>query len=256
MTAETAYALLAGFFGLAFGSFLNVCAFRWPNDESVIRPPSRCPGCGKLIRWYDNVPVLAWIWLRGRCRDCGEPVSIQYPLVEAATGAIWAGMFFLHGPTFEAARAAIFLTLLLGIAVSDARYYIIPDQFSLGGLAIGLGLSALEGGITLQESVIGAAVGYGVLLAVAVIGKRIFKKDAMGGGDVKMLAMIGAFLGPWGVALTLFLGSLFGAVIFGPISMKTKKLVPFGIFLAIGAGVTFGWGDLIIDWYLTFVGIR
>jgi leader peptidase (prepilin peptidase)/N-methyltransferase len=251
-------AIAAGAFGLLLGSFRNVCTLRWPKNESVVSPPSHCGSCEARIRWFDNIPVLSWVLLRGRCRSCDVRISAQYPLVELATGLIWAGVFLRLGLEPEALRGAVFLTLLFGIALTDARFYIIPDQFSLGGLFLGLALagwiSYLGGTATpLIQAGAGAMLGFGLLLAVAIGGKALFKKDAMGGGDIKMMAMVGSFLGGAGVLLTLFLGALFGAVIFGPISMKTGKLVPFGIFLAAGAAVTFAWGDMILDWY--FVNI-
>ena len=242
---------LAGLVGLMIGSFLNVCTLRWPEDESVVFPGSHCPKCGEPIRWYDNVPVLSYVLLRGRCRACREPISLQYPLVELATGLVWAGMFSYAGLSFEALRGTLLLTILFGIALTDARFYIIPDQFSLGGLVLGLGLAFLPGGIDALDALIGAIVGFGLLGSVAVVGKWMLKKDAMGLGDIKMMAMVGAFLGWAGVLLTVFLGALLGAVIFGPISYKTKKLVPFGIFLAAAAAITYGFGSEIIDWYLT-----
>ena len=242
---------LAGLVGLMIGSFLNVCTLRWPEDESVVFPGSHCPKCGEPIRWYDNVPVLGYVLLRGRCRACREPISLQYPLVELATGLVWTGMFSYAGLSFEALRGTLFLTILFGIALTDARFYIIPDQFSLGGLVLGLGLAFLPGGIDALDALIGAIVGFGLLGSVAVVGKWMLKKDAMGLGDIKMMAMVGAFLGWAGVLLTVFLGALLGAVIFGPISYKTKKLVPFGIFLAAAAAITYGFGSEIIDWYLT-----
>ncbi len=242
---------LAGLVGLMIGSFLNVCTLRWPEDESVVFPGSHCPKCGEPIRWYDNVPVLGYVLLRGRCRACREPISLQYPLVELATGLVWAGMFSYAGLSFEVLRGTLLLTILFGIALTDARFYIIPDQFSLGGLVLGLGLAFLPGGIDALDALIGAIVGFGLLGSVAVVGKWMLKKDAMGLGDIKMMAMVGAFLGWAGVLLTVFLGALLGAVIFGPISYKTKKLVPFGIFLAAAAAITYGFGSEIIDWYLT-----
>ena len=242
---------LAGLVGLMIGSFLNVCTLRWPEDESAVFPGSHCPKCGEPIRWYDNVPVLGYVLLRGRCRACREPISLQYPLVELATGIVWAGMFSYAGLSFEALRGTLLLTILFGIALTDARFYIIPDQFSLGGLVLGLGLAFLPGGIDALDALIGAIVGFGLLGSVAVVGKWMLKKDAMGLGDIKMMAMVGAFLGWAGVLLTVFLGALLGAVIFGPISYKTKKLVPFGIFLAAAAAITYGFGSEIIDWYLT-----
>jgi leader peptidase (prepilin peptidase)/N-methyltransferase len=244
-----AVALIAGVFGLLLGSFMNVCTLRWPTDESVIRPPSHCPGCQSPIQWFDNIPVLSYLILRGRCRTCRASISPQYPMVELATGLIWAGTFWQFGPSFEAARGAVFLTILLGIAITDARFYIIPDQFSLGGGVLGLALAPLPGGLRLTEAVLGAVVGFSILWVVAKVGTWVFKKDAMGGGDLKMMGMVGAFLGLPGVLLTLFLGALLGSVVFGPISWKTGKLVPFGIFLAAGAAVAYGWGDYLIGWY-------
>lgn len=244
--------LAAGLFGLALGSFLNVCSIRWPRDESVISPPSACPECGEAIRWRDNVPVLGWLLLRGRCRSCGTGISVQYPLVELATGLIWVGMVLLYGLEWEALRGAVFLTILLGIAASDARFYIIPDQFTLGGAVLGFLFSFVSAEITWLESLVGAGGGFLLLWFVAWIGEKLFGKEAMGGGDIKMMLLIGAFLGGWGTALSLFLGAVLGALIFGPISMKTGRLVPFGIFLAAGAALTYGWGDLLIAWYMSW----
>jgi leader peptidase (prepilin peptidase)/N-methyltransferase len=240
----------AGIVGACVGSFLNVCVYRWPEDRSVVSPPSSCPNCGTRIKWYDNVPVLGWMWLRGKCRACGTPISIQYPLVELLTAALWVMAAWRFGATWQTLSVALFFTILLGIALSDARTYIIPDQFTLGGLVIGLALSFAPGGITWKDAFLGAALGYGLLWLVAVLGEWAFKKPAMGGGDIKMMAMVGAFLGPMGVLLTIFLGALFGTLIFAPISMRTGKLVPFGIFLALGAAITEPFGQAMIDWYV------
>jgi leader peptidase (prepilin peptidase)/N-methyltransferase len=245
----------AGLVGAAVGSFLNVCVYRWPEGLSVVRPPSRCPACETPIRWFDNVPVLGWLWLRGRCRACGVRISVQYPLIELFTASLWVAAAVRFGWSWQALSTAIFFTLLLGIALTDARTYIIPDEFTLGGLVIGLALSFAPGGITPLNAALGAALGFGLLYAVAVAGEWVFKKPAMGGGDIKMMAMVGAFLEPTGVLLTVFLGALAGTLIFGPISMKTKKLVPFGIFLALGAAIAEPWGAVITDWYATnFLG--
>lgn len=246
----------AGLVGLMLGSFLNVCTLRWPSEESVVSPPSHCPGCGTAIRWYDNIPLLSYVVLRGKCRFCGASISPQYPIVELATGLIWAGCFMQYGLSAESARGAMFLTILLGIAITDARFYIIPDQFSLGGGLLGLALAPFPGGLTALEALLGAGVGFGVLWLVAKVGTRLFKKEAMGGGDLKMMGMVGAFLGVPGVLLTLFLGALLGSVVFGPISWKTGKLVPFGIFLAVGASISYGWGERLLHWYaMNFLGM-
>ena len=238
--------------GALIGSFLNVCILRWGAEpkESIVRPPSHCPRCGKGLRWYENVPVLSWLLLRGRCSGCGEPISIMYPLIELATAAIWGYMAWRHGLTLEALRGAVFGTILLGIAMTDARRYIIPDEFSWGGLVIGL-LFSLAGGLPgLTTALIGAAVGFGLLWIVGTVGTWVFKEDAMGGGDVKMMAMVGAFLGWQGVLLTIFLGALTGSLVFVPLLLAgQKKLVPFGIFLAIGAAIAYEFGPAILGWY-------
>lgn len=235
--------------GAAIGSFLNVCVYRWPAGESVVAPRSRCPECLTPIGWRDNVPILSYLLLRGRCRGCGTRISLQYPLVELTTALLWIVAAVRFGWSWQTVAVAVFYTLLFGIAMTDARTYTIPDQFSLGGLVLGLLLAFAPGGITPLRAVIGAATGFALLYAVAVVGEWAFKKPAMGGGDIKMMAMVGAFLGPVGVLLTVFLGALVGTVIFGPISWKTEKLVPFGIFLAVGAAVTEGWGAVLVDWY-------
>lgn len=253
LLSEYGLVLLAGCLGAALGSFLNVCIYRWPNEESVVRPPSRCGSCGAPVRWRHNVPVLSYLFLRGRCADCGTRISVQYPLVEIVVALVWAGLAAVWGFHPEVLRGGLFLTILLGISLTDARTYIIPDEFSLGGMFLGLATAPLAGGIDLIQSVAGAALGLGLLWVIAVVGRWLFKKDAMGGGDVKMMAMVGAFLGPLGVLLTLFLGALVGSVIFGPVALKTKRLVPFGIFLGVGAVVTYGWGQAIISWYLASV---
>lgn len=239
----------AALVGVAVGSFLNVCIYRLPEGESVVRPRSRCPECGAGIGWRDNIPVLSWVLLRGRCRGCGTGISIQYPLVELVTMAVWLAAAARYGASWQTLSVAVFFTLLLGIALTDARTYIIPDEFTLGGLAAGLALSLAPGGPTFVQSITGAAVGFGFLYGAAVLGEWWLEKPAMGGGDIKMMAMVGAFLGPLGAVLTIFLGALVGTIIFLPISLKTQKLVPFGIFLAVGAGVTEGWGDALITWY-------
>jgi leader peptidase (prepilin peptidase) / N-methyltransferase len=253
----------AGVFGLLFGSFLNVCSLRWPMDESIVSPGSRCPNCGESVRWYDNVPVLSWLILRGKCRFCEEPISVQYPLVELATGLMWAGVFAVHGPTPEALRGAVFLTILFGISISDARFYIIPDEFSIGGAVVGFLMAFFPGGLTWIQSLIGAGVGFGVLWFVGVTGTWLIKKlspgrleeagvdQAMGGGDVKMMMMVGAFVGAWGVGLTIFLGSVLALLVFGPIASFSKRLIPLGVFLAAAGAIAYGWGDQMIQWYLT-----
>ena len=257
MEPDAIYIILAGLLGAVFGSFLNVCILRWGAEpkQSVVRPASRCPKCGAGLRWHDNIPVVSWLVLRARCRGCGEPISIQYPLVELATALLWAFMVWRYGPGLEAARGAVFGTILLGIAMTDARAYIIPDEFTLGGLVVGIVFALAAGRQPLITAVLGAAVGFGLLWLVAILGEWMFKQEAMGGGDIKMMAMVGAFLGWQGTLLTIFLGALIGSLIFVPLTLAGhKKLVPFGIFLAIGAGATYLVGPALLAWYGGFVG--
>ncbi len=239
--------------GAMFGSFLNVLILRLPKDQSVVHPRSRCPKCESLIAWYDNIPVLSWIVLGGKCRHCREPISAQYPIIEAVTGVLWVAALWYYGYTLTGLSAAVFGTMLLGIAVTDARHYLIPNEYTLGGLIIGL-LFALRGGVAgTVDALIGAAVGFGVLYLVAVLGAKAFGKEAMGGGDIKMMAMVGAFTGWKGVLLTIFGGSLLGTLVFVPLSLKHKRLVPFGVFLAPAAALAFVFGETIVQWYWNFV---
>lgn len=255
MPGDPVIALLGALFGAVLGSFLNVCILRLPAQLSVVTPRSRCPRCGYVLRWYDNIPMASWLMLRGKCRSCRAPISIQYPLVELVTALIWAAFAWWLGPTQEMVRGGLFFTLLLGIAMTDAREYIIPDEFSLGGLVLGL-LFALDGGFhAIGLAILGAVLGFALLYLVALAGKAMFKEEAMGGGDIKMMAMVGAFTGWTGVLLTIFLGSLLGTLIFVPLHLiGKKKLVPFGVFLALGAAVTYLWGPAIVEWYKSYVG--
>jgi leader peptidase (prepilin peptidase)/N-methyltransferase len=247
--------LLAGVgaLGLAVGSFLNVCILRLPHDRSLLRPPSSCPACGRQIAWRDNIPVVSWLLLRGKCRACAAPISVQYPLIEVAVAALWIGATLAYGPTLRALAAALLGTLLLGIAVTDARHYLIPNEFTWGGLALGLLLALGGGAQTFLQALLGASAGFGLLYGVAVTGAWLFKEEAMGGGDVKMMAMVGAFVGWQGVLLTLFSGALLGLLIFVPFTLRRKRLVPFGVFLAMGAALTFVFGDVIVAWYGHFL---
>lgn len=250
--------LIAALFGLIFGSFLNVCIVRWGAEpkQSVVRPPSRCPRCGTGLRPYDNIPVVSWLLLRGKCRSCGLPISPMYPVVELATAAIWAFMVWRDGATLHALTGAVFFTILLGIALTDLRAYLIPDEFSLGGLALGLVLALAGGLASLGQAVLGAAVGFALLWLIGWLGAIVFRKEAMGGGDVKMMAMVGAFTGWQGTLVSIFLGAVLGTLIFVPITFfKRDKLVPFGIFLALGAAAAWLAGPALIAWYRSYAGI-
>ncbi|MCI0433484.1 MAG: prepilin peptidase [Gemmatimonadetes bacterium] len=247
--------------GLIVGSFLNVCIMRWPAEESVIRPRSRCPGCSAPIAAYDNIPVLSWLVLRGACRQCRAPISVQYPIIELATGLIWLGAAIRFGASVQALHSAAFLTILLGIAMTDALEMVIPDQFSLGGTALGLALAALPGDPAIVGAVVGAVVSYVLLWAIKVVAERMFRKPALGVGDIHMMAMVGAYLGTGGALLTILLGALLGLLIGVPLMWRRDRLkpmntyLPLGTFLALGAAVAHAWGDRLIAWYLSvFLG--
>jgi leader peptidase (prepilin peptidase) / N-methyltransferase len=214
----------AGLFGACIGSFLNVCIFRWGVEpkQSVVRPPSRCPRCGHGLAWYENVPIVSWIILRGRCRGCSLPISIQYPLIELATAIIWAWSVWRFGLSWTAASAAVFATILLGIAMTDAREYIIPHEFTYGGMGLGLLFSLADGPAGFVASLQGMIFGAGLLYLIGAIGGFLAGRDAMGGGDVAMMAMVGAFLGWESVCATIFLGSCVG-VILHLISLASRK---------------------------------
>lgn len=259
MLAEWYVLLAAALVGASIGSFLNVCIYRWPEELSVIRPPSRCPACETPLAWRDNVPIAGWLLLRGRCRHCGVGISAQYPMIELAVALIWVASVARFGVDFEALRSATFLTILLGIAMTDARAMVIPDQFTLIGAALGLALAFAPGGITPFNAVMGAAVGYVLLWAVKLAAEKALRKPALGVGDIHMMLLVGAFTGVAGMLLTLMLGSLLGVIIGVPLSALRGRLtalgtyLPLGTFLAMGAAITYVWGPALIDWYLGLV---
>jgi leader peptidase (prepilin peptidase) / N-methyltransferase len=251
--------VLAGTLGAAVGSFLNVCIYRWPAEQSVIRPPSRCPACEHQLGWRDNIPIVGWLILRGRCRYCGTGVSAQYPIIEATTALIWIAAVARFGVSFDALHSALFLTILLGIAMTDAREMVIPDQFTLVGAGIGLALAAAPGGISLLQALIGAATGFVLLWAVKLGAEKALGKPALGVGDIHMMLLVGAFLGAPGMLLTLMLGSVFGLLLGVPLTWVRGQFavmntyLPLGTFLALGAAVAHIWGPTIISAYLRFI---
>lgn len=248
--------------GAALGSFLNVCIYRLPAEKSVVAPPSTCGACGQRIRWHDNIPILGFLVLRGRCRACGAPISVQYPIIELACGLIWLAAAVRFGLSWDAVHSATFLTLLLGIAMTDAREMVIPDQFTVIGGFFGSALAAIPGGLPLTDSLIGAFFAYALLWAVKYIAEKILKKPALGVGDIHMMAMVGAFLGPAGALLTLMLGSVLGLLLGVPIQWVRGRLsplstyLPLGVFLAMGAAFAHVWGQPLIGWYMrTILGL-
>ena len=256
-------AAFLGVVGLVVGSFLNVCIYRLPNEESVVNPPSHCPKCNTRLRGQDMVPVLSWLFLRGKCRYCGEKVSAQYAIVELATSALFVGVFLASGdwtPTFPTIMDIIFCTALLGAFVADLNTYLLPDEFTIvAGLAafareIGLWFTAPEkvtqlitiqtGGAEFQLPI--SALGGAVLAAVSfwllgILATKVFKKDALGFGDVKLMLALGARVGAtWALLAISLLAVLVGAVLsvllMSTGKMKRDSIIPFGPFLA-GAGI-------------------
>jgi leader peptidase (prepilin peptidase)/N-methyltransferase len=270
------YAFLVG---SMFGSFLNVCIARWPRDLSIVRPRSRCPHCGHQLAWFENIPLLSWMVLRARCRCCDESISVQYPFVELVVALWWMWSVMQFGPSLLALRLAVFGTILLGVAVTDWQHYLIPDGFTVFGLFWTLatslaGLFLFEQGpfVDPLEAIVGACAGAGLVAIIGWLGEVALKKEAMGMGDVTLMAFAGAALGPTRAILTVFLGAMLGAVAFPliiyPLSRMKRAvphdqtelalgssafqmpLVPFGVFLAPAALATLLWGDAVRAWLL------
>jgi leader peptidase (prepilin peptidase)/N-methyltransferase len=201
--------------GAALGSFLNVCILRWGAEpkQSVMRPPSRCPGCGHAIRWYENIPILSWLFLRGKCSGCGARISPMYPLIEASTALLWGGSVAVLGLGLPAIELAVASTLLLGIAVSDARAFIIPHEFSIGGTAVALAFAAWPEPAGALDAARGALFGAGLVLLVGEVTELVLGQEAMGGGDCALMGMVGAFFGWESVWPVLALGAFIGIVL-------------------------------------------
>jgi leader peptidase (prepilin peptidase)/N-methyltransferase len=236
-------------FGLVIGSFLNVVIARLPEGRSVWRPRSACPGCGALIAWQDNIPVLSFLALRGRCRGCHMAIPWRYPIVEVATGAGFTLVYVHFGPTLDFGVAAALLAALIAITAIDLRHQIIPDAITLPGIPAGVVASLATGRVTWLESLLGIVVGGGIFFVIIVA-----SRGGMGGGDMKLGAMLGAFLG-WKLGLlAVLLGVLTGggvAVCLLLLGRKGRKdAIPFGPFLALGGAIALLWGDKILGWYL------
>ncbi len=251
-------------FGSLIGSFLNVCIYRVPEGRSIVTPSSRCSSCGTPVRFYDNIPILSYIILGGKCRDCKTKLSFQYPFVEFLNAALYVLALHLFGPDSISVLAVylVFISTLIVIFFIDLEHQIIPNSITLPGIPIAvlLGSFVLPDPFNPSEklgftsSVIGFIAGGGSFYLIAVIGKAILKKDAMGGGDIKMMAMVGGLLGWKAIILTTFVGSLFGSIIgVALITIKGREWgskIPFGPYLALGALVSLFWGHDILRWYL------
>ena len=242
-------------FGLAVGSFLNVVIYRLPRGKSLIRPGSTCPSCGKPIRFYDNIPVISFLVLRRRCRHCGEKISWRYPLVELLTAILFTLVASKYGFSLQSFGYILLTAMLIAITFIDLEHFIIPDYITIPGAILGLILAVFSGHIAILNAVIGLLVGGVSLLLIGVIGDKLFKKESMGGGDIKLSALLGAYLGWQQVIFVLVCASFFGAVIGLAgilISKRVKetRLIPFGPFLALGALVSIFFGQYLIDLYV------
>jgi len=275
MLGSPTVGLIAFIVGASIGSFLNVCVARWPKELSVVSPRSRCPNCGHQIAWFENIPLVSWLALRARCRGCAERISARYPIVELGVALGWLASVVAFGPNLTALRVAVFGTILLGVMLTDAAEYVIPDGFTafgllwalvMAGVALALGETSPFAG--LYDAAIGACVGAEAIAIAGWLGEMAFKKEAMGFGDVTLMAMVGAHLGIGRTFLTVFFGAALGAVSFlgvvYPVAYVRSRragtefdppLVPFGVFLAPAAMIALLWGGALIDWYRGLIGL-
>ena len=246
---QTLTLVFAGLLGLILGSFFNVCIYRIPQGKSIVWPGSFCPKCNTPIKWYDNIPLLSYLLLRGKCRQCKAPISMQYPLVELVTGILTVLFVWKLGISVWTAVQLTAVYFLIILSVIDLELMIIPDRFSLGLIVLGVAFAWCNPNFhglwweKILASLLGAGVGLFGVLAIALLGTWIFKKEAMGGGDVKLMAGIGAFIGWQGVITTVVMGSFFGLVyaVYAMIRYRKKggDAIPFGPFLSLGALVNF-----------------
>lgn len=249
--------------GLFVGSFLNVCIWRLPREEQVVRGRSRCPACRRTIAWHDNIPVVSFMLLRGRCRACGIRISWRYPLVELITGVAIAATAARWGLTVPGCVYAVLTCALITASFIDASEQIIPDVITLPGVALAVAASVAWPSLhqasghpeALGLSLLGALAGGGSIWGMGALGQWCFKKEAMGGGDVKLMALLGALLGWQRILLVFFLAPILGSVVGLPMKLRHgDELIPYGPFLSVAALVALWWGDGMIAWYWHTVG--
>jgi leader peptidase (prepilin peptidase) / N-methyltransferase len=249
----TRWLVFAAILGSTIGSFLNVCIYRLPRRESIVWPRSSCPHCRRELAWYENLPILSYLALRARCRTCREPISIRYPIVEALTAAMFAGAAWYYGPSILLVSRLLFGCALIVLFAIDLEHHLLPNAITLPGIVIGFVFS-LVADPGWQASLVGIVLGGGLLYAIAEAYYRIRHEEGLGMGDVKMLAMIGAFIGWQLTLLTLVIASLVGSLVgMGLIATgrgSMKYALPFGTFLALGAAVAAVLGPGFLDWYL------
>ncbi|MBW1805533.1 MAG: prepilin peptidase [Deltaproteobacteria bacterium] len=253
MALNSTMTVFSFLFGMILGSFLNVCIYRVPRKRSIVNPPSSCPQCGEGIRFYDNIPVISYIMLMGRCRNCRQSIPVQYPLVELIAGLLSLSLFTRYGLSSSYPLYLLFSLSLVVISFIDLQHKIIPDVISLPGIVCGLAASIIFGQISWLDSLIGIIAGGGVLYLIAVIFERMTGKVGMGGGDIKLLAMIGAWMGWPALPFVVLISSLTGVII-GSVSLLLSRKglrtrIPFGPFLAIGALAYLFFGRELVSWY-------
>jgi leader peptidase (prepilin peptidase) / N-methyltransferase len=263
MDTPLPFILLSGLLGLMAGSFFNVVIYRMPRGESVVWPPSKCQSCGYRIPFYLNVPVFAWLALRGKCKSCGAPISAQYPFIEALTGAAAAGLaaFFAYArPGSDAGFQIAFAYLALAsipIFVIDIRHFLIPDLLTYPGIVLGLALSFLPGGLTPRESLIGAAGAGGILWLIGYAASLLLRKDAMGLGDVKLTAMAGALFGIQTALFGLIFASVLGCLVGVPMlllrRLNESRHIPFGPYICVGTALAAFYAEPVLGWYLGLI---
>jgi leader peptidase (prepilin peptidase) / N-methyltransferase len=251
---QTTLLLFSFVLGAVIGSFLNVCICRLPAGESIAYPASRCPHCQAAIRWYQNIPILSYLLLWGRCANCRCGISSRYPLVEALTGALFVLIFLSFGVQWATPVYWLFAAALVVVTFIDLDHQIIPDVISLPGIPIGFLAVFGVPWISWSDSLLGILAGGGSLFLVAASYQLLTKKEGMGGGDIKLLAMIGAFLGWQAVLPVIFISSFIGSLVGVPLMLIKKAdrrlAIPFGPFLALGALVYLLWGRMLLRWYL------
>ncbi len=245
--------IYSALFGLALGSFVNVCIYRIPLKKSIVFPPSSCPKCGNKIKFYDNIPLISYIILLGKCRHCRTPLAWHYPFVEVVVGLLSVAIFIRYGLDYQYFLYLVFVASLVAISIIDLQHQIIPDVISLPGIVAGLAVALLPGGVTWLDSLIGIFAGGGSLYLVAVVYEKLTGKEGMGGGDIKLLAMIGAWMGWQYLHFVVLLSSFAGVMVGVPLLLLAGKglrvRIPFGPFLASGALLCFFFGNEIMNWY-------
>lgn len=248
--------ILAGVAGLVIGSFLNVVIYRVPRKIGLVTGGSHCPHCSQPLRWFHNVPLVSYLVLRGKCATCSQRIPLRYPLVELLNAGFYLYCYWQIGISVQSIALAVLSSALLVILFIDLDFQIIPDSITLPGMVVGLAVSFGPDGLGIVNSLIGLVVGGGVLYAIAMLGDWLFKKESMGGGDIKMAAMLGSFLG-WQKILLVFISSAVIGVIVTLVLMlfsarlRRERLVPFGPFLSLAAGLAVVAGDQIINFYVT-----